>query len=78
MSFSNFIAAFKSPLILSFPDIKAVVALAFPANMSRNNLLSKAMLQSAFSSGPCPNEPVPFFKSRNQVPLLSPTKDRGK
>lgn len=73
ISFSSFIAKAMLPLILSFPDIKALVALALPENIATKSLSSIPIVQSAPPDGsPVPTEPLPFLRSRCQVPGCSP------
>ena len=73
ISFSNFMASAMSPLIFSLPIMKEVVGLALPTNMSVKRAPSIFMMQSAPPSGsPLPMAPLPFFRSRYQVPSSLP------
>ena len=70
---SSFRASPVSPLILSFPDIKAVVGLNFPANIFwKFSLFNVTVTSALFCGSPLPTEPFPFFKSMNQTPVSSP------
>lgn len=77
ISFSNFIAKPIFPLIFNCPDIKAAVGFNFPVNISTNFSVSQVIVTSASPPGgsPLPQEPLPFFKSKNHEPVDDPLID---